>query len=77
MNIRTSITAAVIAFGCLTGIGAATASATTSGAETITTSAPRCGIHYELTRDRNGRLYCKWAPKPRHNRHDRERRANS
>ena len=72
MNIRNSLLAATVALGCLFG-GTATVSAATPEVPTVM---PICGIHYKLTRDLNGRFYCKWAPSPRHNRHDRERRAH-
>ncbi len=74
MNVRNSLVAATVALGCLFGVGAATASAAPTAVATVK---PVCGIHYKLTQDRNGRWYCKWAPEPRHNRHDEERRASN
>ncbi len=73
MNVRNSLLAAAVAAGLLFG-GAATASATMT--EVPTSVRPTCGIHYKLVRDLNGHWYCKFAPSPRHNRHDRERRAH-
>jgi hypothetical protein len=71
MNARNTLVASVLALGCLFGVGAATAAAAPTEIPTVTRV---CGIHYELTTDLNGRQYCKWAPKPRHNRHDTARR---
>lgn len=64
MTVRNALIASAVALGCLFGAGTATAAAAPTPAPTGATL--HCGIHYKLTRDLNGRLYCKFSPDPRH-----------
>lgn len=65
MTTRNIAAAAFIIISGLLG-SAATANATPVPEVVAQGATLHCGIHYKATTDRNGRVYCKFSPDPRH-----------
>jgi hypothetical protein len=66
MTTRNIAAAAFILISGLFGTAAATANATPVHEFIAKGATLHCGIHYKATTDRNGRVYCKFSPDPRH-----------